>query len=168
VCLRQACVAEPFASGTVPASGNVQPEQDCESGGGAAPGAIGSPLLAPPLYRRSVSKVVGGGVRCGPVSGLEPPLAAPLAVRRARRDDLLVVLILNSPGGNELPDHSSRHSLCGRILKMALRHRNNSLFSKTEKDAEVGDLYVKLINATTLNGENPFEFCFIGIRLVHS
>ena len=47
---------------------------------------------------------------------------------------------------------------CEQILKMAIRHRNNSLFYKTHRGAEVGDLFMTLIETTVENGENPFEY----------
>ncbi len=50
------------------------------------------------------------------------------------------------------------NNICERALKMAIRHRNNSLFYKTERGAKVGDLYMTLIETTVLSGENPFEY----------
>lgn len=50
------------------------------------------------------------------------------------------------------------NNICERALKMAIRHRNNSLFYKTERGAKVGDLFMTLIETTVLNGENPFEY----------
>ena len=47
---------------------------------------------------------------------------------------------------------------CERLLKMAIRHRRNSLFYRSERGAEVGDLYMTLIETTVLNDENPFEY----------
>jgi transposase len=43
-------------------------------------------------------------------------------------------------------------------LKKAIRHRKNSLFYKTEKGAEVGDLFMSLIHTCELNGANPFDY----------
>lgn len=45
-----------------------------------------------------------------------------------------------------------------RILKAAIRHRNNSLFYKTERGARVGDLYMALIHTAELHRENPFDY----------
>jgi len=47
---------------------------------------------------------------------------------------------------------------CERALKMAIRHRNNSLFYRSQRGARVGDIYMALIYTTELHGENPFEY----------
>ena len=41
---------------------------------------------------------------------------------------------------------------------MAIRHRRNSLFYRTQHGAEVGDLYMALIHTTQLYGENPVDY----------
>jgi hypothetical protein len=41
---------------------------------------------------------------------------------------------------------------------MAIRHRKNSLFYKTENGAEVGDLFMSLIPTGDLNDANPFDY----------
>jgi transposase len=43
-------------------------------------------------------------------------------------------------------------------LKKAILHRKNSLFYKTEKGAEVGDLLMSLIHTAELCGANPFDY----------
>jgi hypothetical protein len=50
------------------------------------------------------------------------------------------------------------NNVCERALKKAILHRKNSLFYKTEKGAEVGDLFMSLIHTTELCGANPFEY----------
>ncbi len=50
------------------------------------------------------------------------------------------------------------NNICERGLKMAIRHRNNSLFYKTENGARVGDLFMSLIHTCQLCGGNPFEY----------
>jgi hypothetical protein len=50
------------------------------------------------------------------------------------------------------------NNICERILKMAIRHRNNSLFFKTQHGADVGDVYMTLICTCELNGVNPFDY----------
>ena len=45
-----------------------------------------------------------------------------------------------------------------RALKKAILHRKNSLFYKTEKGAEVGDLFMSLIHTCELNDTNPFDY----------
>ena len=37
-------------------------------------------------------------------------------------------------------------------------HRRNSLFYKTRKGAEMGDLFMSLIHTCELNGVNPFDY----------
>jgi hypothetical protein len=45
-----------------------------------------------------------------------------------------------------------------RALKKAILHRKNSLFYRTEKGAEVGDLFMSLIHTCALNHGNPFDY----------
>ena len=48
--------------------------------------------------------------------------------------------------------------MCERALKRAIRHRKNSLFYKTSKGAEVGDIYMSIIHTCELCGVNAFEY----------
>ncbi len=50
------------------------------------------------------------------------------------------------------------NNICERILKRAILHRKNSLFYKTAKGAEVGDLFMSLIHTAELCGANPFDY----------
>jgi transposase len=50
------------------------------------------------------------------------------------------------------------NNVCERSLKRAILHRKNSLFYKTEKGAEVGDLFMSLIHTAELCGANPFDY----------
>lgn len=50
------------------------------------------------------------------------------------------------------------NNVCERGLKMAILHRKNSLSYKTERGAQVGDLFMSLIHSCRLNGINPFEY----------
>ena len=50
------------------------------------------------------------------------------------------------------------NNICERGLKKAILHRKNSLFYKTVKGAQVGDLYMSLIHTCQLNGANPFDY----------
>lgn len=50
------------------------------------------------------------------------------------------------------------NNVCERGLKKAILHRKNSLFYKTGKGAQVGDLYMSLIHTCELNGANPFGY----------
>jgi hypothetical protein len=51
-----------------------------------------------------------------------------------------------------------RHNICERALKMAIRHRKNSLFYKTANGAEVGDTFMSLIHTADLNDVDPFDY----------
>ena len=50
------------------------------------------------------------------------------------------------------------NNVCERLLKTAIRHRNNSLFYKTENGAHVGDLFMSLIQTCRLARVNPFDY----------
>ncbi len=50
------------------------------------------------------------------------------------------------------------NNLCERALKMAIRHRNNSLFYKTMRGAAIGDLYMSLIHTCYLCGASPIDY----------
>ena len=41
---------------------------------------------------------------------------------------------------------------------MAIRHRRSSLFYRSERGAEIGDLFMSLIYTAELRGENPFDY----------
>jgi hypothetical protein len=56
------------------------------------------------------------------------------------------------------------NNLCERVLKMSIRHRRNSLFYRSERGAEVGDMFMSLIYTAELRGENPFEYLTAVIR----
>ena len=43
-------------------------------------------------------------------------------------------------------------------MKMAIRHRRNSLFYRNRRGARVGDIYMTLIYTAQLHGENPFAY----------
>ncbi|HVP45416.1 MAG TPA: transposase, partial [Bryobacteraceae bacterium] len=45
-----------------------------------------------------------------------------------------------------------------RALKKAILHRKNSLFYKTRKGAQMGDLYMSLIHTCELNDVNAFDY----------
>ena len=50
------------------------------------------------------------------------------------------------------------NNICERLLKIAIRHRNNSLFYKTLNGAHVGDLFMSLIHTFRLARANPFDY----------
>ena len=50
------------------------------------------------------------------------------------------------------------NNITERALKMAILHRKNSLFYKTENGARVGDILMSLIHTCRLNDVNPFDY----------
>jgi transposase len=50
------------------------------------------------------------------------------------------------------------NNVCEQALKMAIRHRNNSLFYKTLRGAGVGDLYMSLIHTCYFSGVSPTDY----------
>jgi hypothetical protein len=50
------------------------------------------------------------------------------------------------------------NNICERALKMAIKHRNGSLFYRSQRGADVGDMYMSLIHTTELDGGNPFDY----------
>ncbi len=50
------------------------------------------------------------------------------------------------------------NNVCERALKRAILHRKNSLFYKTRRGAEVGDVYMSVIHTCVLCGVNAFEY----------
>jgi hypothetical protein len=63
-----------------------------------------------------------------------------------------LTLFLRTPGA------PLDNNICERALKMAIRHRNNSLFYRTEHGACVGDIYMTLIHTAALHRQNPFDY----------
>lgn len=50
------------------------------------------------------------------------------------------------------------NNVCERALKRVILHRKNSLFFKTQKGAQVGDIFLSLIYTCQLSGANPFDY----------
>ena len=50
------------------------------------------------------------------------------------------------------------NNICERIIKMVILHRKNALFFKTQKGADVGDLFMSLIHTCQLCGINPLDY----------
>jgi hypothetical protein len=50
------------------------------------------------------------------------------------------------------------NSLCEQAIKVAIRHRRNSLFYKTFKGAQVGDCLMSLIHTAAKNNINIFDY----------
>jgi hypothetical protein len=63
-----------------------------------------------------------------------------------------LTLFLRAPGA------PLDNNICERALKMAIMHRKNSLSYKTQRGAQVGDLFMSLIHTCRLNHANPFDY----------
>lgn len=50
------------------------------------------------------------------------------------------------------------NNICERALKMAIKHRNGSLFYRSQRGAGVGDIFMSLIHTAELHGDNPFDY----------
>ena len=50
------------------------------------------------------------------------------------------------------------NNICERALKLAILHRKNALFYKTQNGAHVGDLFMSLIHTCRLGGVDPFAY----------
>ena len=50
------------------------------------------------------------------------------------------------------------NNACERALKAAIRHRNNSLFYRTQHGADVGDAYMSIIYTAELNDEDALAY----------
>jgi hypothetical protein len=50
------------------------------------------------------------------------------------------------------------NNICERILKTAIRHRDNSLFYKTVNGAKIGDFFMSVIQTCRLCGKDPFHY----------
>jgi hypothetical protein len=58
----------------------------------------------------------------------------------------------------EKPGVPLDNNIVERALKKAILHRKNSLFYKTRKGAQMGDLFMSLIHTCELNGVNAFDY----------
>jgi hypothetical protein len=50
------------------------------------------------------------------------------------------------------------NNVCEQALKRAILHRKGSMFYKTVRGAEVGDIYMSLIHTCRLCEVNPFDY----------
>jgi hypothetical protein len=57
-----------------------------------------------------------------------------------------------------VPGAPLTNNICERALKAAIRHRNNSLFYRSQRGAEVGDMYMSVIYTAESNGENALAY----------
>jgi transposase len=58
----------------------------------------------------------------------------------------------------EKPGVPLDNNIVERALKKAILHRKNSLFYKTRKGAQMGDLFMSLIHTCELNDVNAFDY----------
>jgi transposase len=57
-----------------------------------------------------------------------------------------------------IPGAPIDNNVTERILKTAIAHRKNSLFYRTQRGAQVGDLFMSLIQTCRANEVNPFDY----------
>lgn len=89
---------------------------------------------------------------------VEPNSGLGEAIGFMRRHWGPLTLFLREPGA------PLDNNLCERSLKMAILHRKNSLGFKTQHGAQVGDLFMSLIQTCRLNRVNPWDYL---MALVH-
>ena len=83
---------------------------------------------------------------------VEPNSALGAALEYLRRHWTKLTLFLRVPGA------PLDNNVVERALKKAILHRKNSLFYKTERGAEVGDVHMTLIHTCELCGANPSDY----------
>jgi transposase len=57
-----------------------------------------------------------------------------------------------------MPGAPLDNNVCEQVLKRAILHRKGSMFYKTVRGAEVGDIYMSLIHTCRLCDVNPFDY----------
>ena len=57
-----------------------------------------------------------------------------------------------------IPGAPLDNNLCERALKLAIQHRKNSYFFKTQNGARVGDMMMSIIHTCRLCDANPFDY----------
>jgi hypothetical protein len=83
---------------------------------------------------------------------VEPNSGLGKAMRYALTHWAKLTLFLRVPG---VPIDNN---ICERALKMAIRHRRNSLLYRTMNGARVGDTWMSLIHTAQLEGVDPFAY----------
>lgn len=58
----------------------------------------------------------------------------------------------------QVPGAPLDNNICERALKKAILHRKNSLFYKTHRGAQIGDMYMSLIYTCELCDVSPFDY----------
>jgi transposase len=67
-----------------------------------------------------------------------------------------------------VPGAPLTNNVCERALKAAIRHRNNSLFYRSQRGAAVGDMYMSIIYTAESNGENALAYLTALLRHAHA
>ena len=49
-------------------------------------------------------------------------------------------------------------------MKTSILHRKNSLFYRTQRGADVGDLFMTLVQTCRANAANPFDYMLAVVR----
>jgi hypothetical protein len=83
---------------------------------------------------------------------VEPNSSLGAALQYLRNHWEPLTLFLREPGA------PLDNNICERALKLAIRHRKNSLFYKTQRGAEAGDIYMSLIHTCQLSGVDPLAY----------
>ena len=83
---------------------------------------------------------------------IEPNSSLGEAIRYMQKRWDRLTLFLRKPGA------PLDNNIAERALKLAIRHRNNSLFYKTVNGAHVGDLFMSLIHTCRLCAASPFHY----------
>lgn len=89
---------------------------------------------------------------------VEPNSGLGEAIEFMRRHWVELTRFLHHPGA------PLDNNICERILKTAILHRKNSLSYKTQRGANVGDLFMSLIQTCRLNQINPFAYLVSLVR----
>jgi transposase len=63
-----------------------------------------------------------------------------------------------------VPGAPMDNNICERVLKMAILHRKNALFFKTQNGARVGDIFMSLIHTAELCSDDPFDYVVTLLR----
>lgn len=63
-----------------------------------------------------------------------------------------------------VPGAPLENNICERALKKAIRHRNNSLFYRTQHGADVSDIYTTVIHTAELHHVNAFQYLTVLMR----
>lgn len=64
----------------------------------------------------------------------------------------------------QVPGAPLDNNIVERALKIAILHRKNALFYKTENGARVGDMFMTFIHTAELNGANTFDYLVALLR----